>query len=83
MHYTVKQYIDNAFLSSYFNLQKMTDQHKVCNVQDVIHFVITGDICLIFQMMILMKIPPYIPPAISDSFDNDNYECLRVVMKDI
>ena len=30
-----------------------------------------------------MKIPPYIPPSISDSFDNDNYECLRVVMKDI
>lgn len=44
LSYTVKQYKYNALLFSYFILQKMTDQHKVYNVQDVIDFVTIGDI---------------------------------------
>ena len=44
LHHTVKQYICNALLFSYFSLQKMTEQHKLYNVQDVIDFVTIGDI---------------------------------------
>lgn len=42
LYHTVKQYIDNAFCFSYFNMQNLTDQHKVYNVQEVI--VTTRDI---------------------------------------
>ena len=44
LYHTVKQYIDNDFCFSYFNMQKLTDQHNVYNVQEVIDFVTARDI---------------------------------------
>ena len=54
----------------------MTGQHKVYNVQDVIDFLTTGDISDLSHLWDddSDKDMPYIQPAISDNFDDDNNE---------
>ena len=55
----------------------MTDQHKLYNVQVAIDFMTTGDISNLSHLSDdnSAKDMPYIPPAISDNFDDDNNEC--------
>ena len=74
LYHTVKQYIGNAFCFSYFNMQNLTDQHKVYNVQEVI--VTTRDISDLADISDndSDKDMSYIPPAIRDNFDDDSNE---------